>query len=175
MQLAPGIRRATRGDAAELLAIYAPIVETTAISFELVPPSVDEFAGRIEASNRAHAWLVMEREGRLAGYAYGGSHRARAAYNYSTEVSVYLHEDARGQGVGMALYQALFPLLAELGYYHAFAGITLPNDASTALHRKAGFTRIGVFPKVGFKFAAWHDVSWWHRPLREGQPEGSGG
>ncbi len=158
---------------AELLAIYAPIVETTAISFELVPPSVEEFAGRIESSNRAHAWLVMEREGRLAGYAYGGSHRARAAYRHSTEVSVYLHADYRGKGVGIALYDALFPLLAELGYYHAYAGITLPNEASVALHRKARFVQIGTFPSVGFKFGEWHDVSWWHRQLREGLPEGS--
>jgi phosphinothricin acetyltransferase len=69
--------------------------------------------------------------------------------------------------VGVALYEALFPLLAELGYFHAYAGITLPNEASVALHRKMGFAPIGTFPSVGFKFERWHDVSWWHRPLRD--------
>jgi phosphinothricin acetyltransferase len=173
VELAPGIRRGTRADAAELLAIYAPLVETTAITFETVPPSVGDFGDRIEKANESHAWLVLQREGRLAGYAYGGSHRARAAYGHSAEVSVYLHEDFRGKGVGMALYSALFPLLADLGYYHAYAGITLPNEASVALHKSAGFGEIGVFPSVGYKFGQWHDVSWWHRVLREGKPEGS--
>lgn len=165
------IRPATTDDAAAALAIYAPIVENTAISFETEAPGLDAFAGRIAASNDSHAWLVASRGGRLAGYAYGTSHRARHAYRFSTEVSVYVHEDQRGGGVGRSLYQALFQVLAERGYYHAFAGITVPNEGSIGLHRAVGFRHVGTFPQVGFKFGAWHDVSWWHRPLRPGIPE----
>ncbi len=164
------IRCATAADAPALHAIYAPIVEHTAISFELTVPSVEEFAGRIDAANRSHAWLLAERDGRPVGYAYGTAHRSRAAYRFSTETSVYVHEDVRGQGVGSSLYRSLFDELARLGYFHAYAGITVPNPASEAAHRRAGFAHIGTFPRVGFKFGRWHDVSWWHRVLREGVP-----
>lgn len=165
------IRTATADDAAEALAIYAPIVRDTAISFETEVPSTEEFAARIESSNLNHAWLVGLSGGELAGYAYGTAHRGRHAYRFSTEVSVYVHAGHRGSGVGRRLYDRLFERLAELGYYHAYAGITLPNDGSTGLHGAVGFRHIGTFPKVGFKFGAWHDVSWWHRPLRPGVPE----
>lgn len=164
------IRHATRADAAAALAIYAPIVRDTVISFEAEPPLESEFAERIETCNHTHAWLIAEADGALAGYAYGTSHRARHAYRYSTEVSVYIHEAHRGRGVGRRLYQRLFDELAALGYYHAYAGITLPNEGSTRLHAAVGFRHIGTFPRVGFKFGAWHDVSWWHRVLREGTP-----
>jgi phosphinothricin acetyltransferase len=165
------IRSATADDSASALAIYAPIVKDTVISFETEPPSVDEFSARIEACLSSHAWLVAESDGALAGYAYGTAHRARHAYRFSTEVSVYVHAAHRGRGVGRVLYERLFERLAELGYYHAFAGITVPNDGSISLHRAVGFHHVGTFPQVGFKFGGWHDVSWWHRPLRAGTPE----
>lgn len=165
------IRRAQPEDAAALLAIYAPIVTDTAISFETVPPEPGEFARRIAEANRRHAWLMAERAGRAAGYAYATAHRAREAYRYSVEVSVYVHQDHRGAGVGSRLYQQLFDVLVELGYFHAYAGIAVPNPASVHLHRRLGFRRVGTLPKVGFKFGRWHDVSWWHRRLRPGLPE----
>ncbi|MEQ8858196.1 MAG: N-acetyltransferase family protein [Pseudomonadales bacterium] len=165
------IRRAETGDAAVLLAIYAPIVRDTAISFETTAPGEAEFAGRIAASNAHHAWLLAERDGVIAGYAYATAYRARQAYRYSAEVSVYVHEQARGTGVGSALYRELFAVLAGLGYFQAYAAITLPNPQSVGLHRRVGFRRVGTLPRVGFKFGAWHDVSWWHRPLQRGRPE----
>ncbi len=164
------IRPATPEDAGSLLAIYAPIVTDTTVSFETVPPGEAEFGQRIATANRDHAWLLAERRGRAAGYAYATRHRAREAYRYSTEVSVYVHPDHRGSGVASALYQQLFETLGELGYYHAYAGITVPNPASMALHRHMGFRRVGTLPRVGFKFGKWRDVSWWHRQLRSGIP-----
>jgi phosphinothricin acetyltransferase len=167
---AGSIRIAGASDAAAVLAIYAPIVADTAISFEVTSPSEAALAARIESCNEAHRWLVAEAAGGIAGYAYGTSHRARHAYRYSVETSVYVHPAHHGRGVGLALYERLFEDLADLGYFHAFAAITLPNDASTGLHARAGFRHIGTFPNVGFKFGRWHDVSWWHRTLRPGMP-----
>ncbi len=168
----PTIRPAVAGDAAAVRDIYAPIVADTTISFESEPPDVATMAGRIATASAHHAWLVAERGGQVAGYAYGGPHRARHAYRFSTEVSVYVHADHRGAGVGLALYRALFEALTARGYWHAYAGITQPNAPSAALHAAAGFERIGRFPRVGYKFGAWHDVDWWYRPLQEDHPEG---
>jgi phosphinothricin acetyltransferase len=162
------MRPAAPGDAAELLSIYRPIVEKTVTSFELECPSEKEFARRIETANAAHAWLTAEIDGKIAGYAYATAHRARAAYKYSAETSAYVHEDFRGQGVGGGLYRRLLDELSGLGYCNAFAGITLPNPASVALHESVGFVPIGTFPRVGYKFGSWRDVGWWHRPIRGG-------
>jgi len=166
------IRSATARDAASLLEIYTPFVTATAVSFELSPPAVSEFADRIERAVAGWAWLLAERGGRTLGYAYAGPHRARAAYRWSLETSVYIAPGVKGQGVGSALYQALMPRLAERGYCNAYAAITLPNEASIALHQRTGFEPIGTFRRVGRKFGQWHDVSWWHLTLREAPPEG---
>lgn len=161
------IRPATPGDAAHLLAIYAPCVRETTISFETEPPTVDEFAARISKALARWQWLVAEHGGRGIGYVYGSLHRERAAYQWSTEVSAYLHPDYRGRGIAQALYLRLFDDLAARGYCNALAGIAMPNDASVALHRSVGFQPIGVFSKVGRKFGRWHDVAWFERRLRD--------
>ena len=162
------IKRATPDDADELVSIYRPIVEETAISFELRCPTEEEFAQRIRAVSETHAWLVAEIDSCLSGYAYGTPHRPREAYKYSVETSAYIRSDFRGRGIGARLYERLFEDLLDLGYFHAFAGITLPNPASVALHESSGFLAIGTFPCVGFKLGAWHDVSWWHRMINDG-------
>ena len=164
------IRSAAESDTPALLAIYAPYVERTVVSFETVVPDVEEFAGRIRKSTAQWAWLVAERDGACLGYAYGSAHRERAAYRWSVETSAYVAASARRQGVGKALYLALFDALAARGYCNAYAGMTLPNDASAALHRSVGFEPIGVFHRVGFKFGAWHDVAWAQRRLRDAPP-----
>src|SRR5690606_16840759 len=128
------IRRATPDDAAALLSIYAPYVERTAVSFEERVPSVDEFAARIEHALSRWTWLVGERDGRCAGYAYATAHRARAAYRWSVETSAYVDPDAQRTGIGRALYSSLLEQLAGMGYCNAYAGIALPNAASVALH-----------------------------------------
>jgi len=164
------IRQATEADAASLVGIYAPYVERTTVSFETVVPPVEEFAGRIRKSLGGWQWLVAERDGRAVGYAYGSAHRERAAYRFSTEVSAYIDAACHRQGIGRALYLRLFDDLAAKGYCNAFAGITLPNDASVGLHRSLGFEPIGVFRNIGWKYDRWHDVAWMQRTLREGAP-----
>lgn len=159
------LRRATTADAAGVHAIYAPVVEHTAISFEEVPPSIDEMAARIEATSTAYPYLVAERDGLVVGYAYASQHRTRAAYRWSVDVTVYIAEEARRSGVGSALYTQLFAELVERGFHAAFAGIALPNPASVALHERMGFEPLGIYREVGSKFGRWHDVGWWQRLL----------
>lgn len=161
------IRTAAPADAEAITAIYAPIVANTSMSFELAPPSVDEMRGRIVKTLAELPWLVSDdATGSVNGYVYASKHRERPAYQWSVDVTAYVREDARGQGVGRRLYQALFAELVTLGYFQAFAGIALPNDASVALHESVGFEPIGVYRKVGFKLGAWHDVGWWQKELR---------
>jgi phosphinothricin acetyltransferase len=159
------IRQAKPEDALRLLKIYAPIVETTTISFECTVPSAGEFAARISTSIAKHDWLVLEDGAALCGYAYGTPHRQRDAYRPSVETSVYVNRVYRGRQVGSRLYNALFDSLSDKGFHNAFAAITMPNEASIAFHKSVGFEYIGTFREVGYKFDAWCDVSWWQRPL----------
>ena len=161
------IRTATPDDAAAVAAIYAPVVQHTAISFETEPPDAAEMRARIEKTLALLPWLVAEdAAGEVAGYAYAGRHRERAAYQWAVDTTVYVRDECRGQGVGRALYGRLLPLLAELGYCQAFAGIALPNAGSVGLHEAMGFQALGVYRNVGFKHGAWRDVGWWQKALR---------
>jgi L-amino acid N-acyltransferase YncA len=108
---------------------------------------------------------VLEDDGRVVGYAYGGPFKARAAYRWSCEVSVYLERGRRRTGGGRALYEALFERLVERGFRTAVAGMTLPNEASVGLHRALGFEPIGTYRKIGWKHDRWQDVTWAQRPL----------
>jgi L-amino acid N-acyltransferase YncA len=152
-------------DAAACAAIYAPHVEGSAVSFEERAPDAAEMAARIERYAAGHAWLVAEREGEVVGYAYATAFNERPAYRWSTSVSVYIAEGARGEGVGRALYEALLARLRASGFRMACAGITLPNEASVGLHESLGFEQIGVNPEIGFKDGAWHDVGWFQLEL----------
>lgn len=167
------IRPATPADAQAIADIYAPVVRDTAISFELEPPDTAEVRTRIETTLAVLPWLVSEdAAGAVSGYAYASRHRERPAYQWAVDLSAYVREDCRGQGVGKRLYLALFDALTALGYYQAFAGIALPNAASIALHESVGFERLGVYRNVGFKHGAWRDVGRWQRQLQapSGQP-----
>ena len=162
-----GLRVAERHDAEAIAAIYAPIVRETAISFETEPPSAEAMAERVETTLPSYPWLVAERAGAVVGYAYAGAHQQRAAYRWSVNVTVYIDAAARRAGVGRKLYGALAPILRAQGFRSAFAGITLPNDASVGLHEMVGFTALGIYRDVGFKLGAWRDVGWWRLPLSE--------
>jgi phosphinothricin acetyltransferase len=161
----PRLCLATAADAGAIAEIYAPIVQSTAISFEEVAPSAGEMRARIEKTLVMYPWLVADGDGAVLGYAYAGRWRERAAYRWSVEVTAYVLETARGRGIGGTLYRALFRILEVQGFHRAFAGITLPNDPSVALHRSVGFTIVGVFQDAGHKFGAWHDVGWYERPI----------
>lgn len=154
-------------DAEGILAIYAPIVRETTISFELEPPTIEEMRGRIETTLRRLPWLVCEADGGIAGYAYASRHRERAAYQWSVDVSVYVAERERGKGLGRGLYTPLLGMLEDLGYYSALAGIALPNPASVGLHEAMGFRPIGIYRNIGYKLGAWRDVGWWQKQLRD--------
>ncbi len=159
------VRLATPADAPALLAVYAPYVHQSAVTFELEPPPVDEFAERIREVQASGVWLVAEVEGTLAGYAYGGRFRARAAYGRTAETTVYLAMGREGQGIGRRLYEALKRILALQGFRTLVGGIVLPNPPSVRLHEAVGFRPIGVFHNVGNKFDQWRDVGWWELDL----------
>jgi phosphinothricin acetyltransferase len=160
------IRLAAGNDAAGILAIYAPIVRETAISFEVDPPDVTQMRQRIEDTLVQFPWLVCAHGEEILGYAYGSQHRTRAAYQWSVDVSVYVHAQARRAGVGRSMYTSLLRLLDLQGFFNAYAGINLPNPASVGLHEAMGFRLVGIYQSVGYKLGKWHDVGWWHRVLR---------
>jgi phosphinothricin acetyltransferase len=160
------IRVALLEDAEAILTIYAPIVRETAISFEVEPPTRVEMHERIARTLQHLPWLVCDRQGEVLGYVYASPHRARAAYQWSVDVSVYIHAKTRRTGMGRALYHALFQLLILQGFYQCFAGITLPNPASVGLHESLGFQPVGIYQDVGYKLGVWHDVGWWQRSLQ---------
>lgn len=155
------LRRATRADARGVLAIYGPVVRDTAISFEDEVPSEAELAERITTVGARYPWLVAERDGEVAGYAYATTFRTRAAYRWTVESSVYVHGAHRGVGLARTLMEALLDVLRALGYRTVVAGATMPNDSSARLHESVGFALAGTFPRVGHKFGAWHDVRFW--------------
>ena len=163
------VRDASPADAAACADIYAPYVRDTCVSFEARPPGAAEMAERIAAAQQQHAWLVLEQDGQVVGYAYGGPFKARDAYRFACEVSVYLEQNSRGTGGGRTLYEALFARLRQRGYRTLAAGMTVPNDASAALHRSLGFTLVGTWRRVGWKQGAWRDVTWFQLDLDGGE------
>lgn len=163
-------------DGAGCAAVYAPFVQDGAASFEERAPGPEEFAQRIERMSKTHPWLVAEDGEGVIGFAYGCPHRERAAYRWAADVSVYVAPAHQRRGIGRALYGSLLPLLVHQGLHVACAGITLPNEASIALHESLGFTLVGVFRRIGFKLGRWWDVGWWalelQRPEAPGEPSG---
>ena len=159
------IRMATERDAGAMLDIYAPIVQQTAISFELSPPSLPDFKNRIRSSIQDRPWLVCEAAGQILGYACATAYRSRGAYAWSVETSAYINAQFHRQGIARSLYHSLLKMLALQGYYMAFAGIALPNDASIAFHEAMGYKAIGVFQQAGYKLGRWYSVGWWQLPI----------
>ncbi len=159
------IRDAVVGDVEAMLAIYRPIVQTTAISFELELPSIDDFAARVTQVQASDPWLVLEREGEVAGYAYATAFRSRAAYATTRETTVYVNPEHQRVGVAHQLMVELMTRLRGQGVHRAIAGIVLPNESSVSLHRRLGFRHLGTFDEIGSKFGRWHDLSFWAAPL----------
>ena len=159
------IRLAKKSDAAALLAIYAPYVENTAITFEYEVPTIEDFATRIEKTLEKYPYLVAEEDGAILGYAYASTYYARAAYDWAVELSVYVSQDARGKGVGSKLYDELEDLLDQMGYIHFLACISLPNEDSIIFHTKRGYQQVAHFLKIGYKFERWHDIVWLQKSL----------
>ena len=166
MPTATGIRLAGERDAAAIAAIYAPSVTEGVASFELAPPDAEEMARRMAGILPAHPWLVCEHAGRVTGYVYASPHLARAAYQWSVNVSAYIDAGFHRRGIGRALYTSLLALLRLQGFYNVYGGITLPNAGSVGLHEAMGFRLVGVYRDIGYKMGCWHDVGWWHLELQ---------
>lgn len=166
------VRDGSVADAAACAAIYAPYVTGTQVTFETEPPTAEQMAGRIETAAKSCAWLVLEDDGRVVGYAYAGRFHARPAYRWACEVSVYLETGRRRTGGGRALYETLLARLAERGYRIAVAGMTLPNEASVGLHETLGFEPVGTYRRIGYKLGRWHDVAWMQRRLLDDDDDG---
>lgn len=159
------IRDARRSDVPAMLAIYAPFVEHTAVSFEYEVPTEAEFARRLEEHQAAFPWLVCEENGRVMGYAYAGRAFERAAYGWNAEISCYLAPELRGRGVGRRLYARIEEILTRLGYYKLFAVVTSANAPSVAFHHALGFRDAACFRNVGYKQGGWYDVLWLEKTL----------
>ena len=164
------IRLACEADAAAMLAIYAPYVRDSAISFETEPPSEEEFRQRIRSALEVGLWLLCEAGGSVLGYAYAGRFHARRAYQWTVEVTAYVRPDQHRKGVGYGLYTSLLGCLALQGFRAAVGVIALPNPASVGLHERMGFAPAGVLRAVGYKHGRWHDVGWWQRALGKHAP-----
>ncbi len=160
------VRLASPDDAAACREIYAPYVRDTAVTFEVAPPDTEQFRERMRTTLQTYPWLVCERAGTVAGYAYASQHRERDAYQWAVEVSVYVDNEFQRGGVGERLYDSLFSILERQGYYDAYAGITLPNDPSRRFHEAMGFEPVGVYSNVGFKAGSWRDVEWFHQEIQ---------
>jgi L-amino acid N-acyltransferase YncA len=161
----PVVRLITSDDAEASLAVYAPYVRNTIISFEYEVPTLDEWKARIETNTSKYPWLVCEHDGMIVGYAYGSTHRHRTAYSWSPESTIYMAENYHRRGIARILYETLFALLRLQGYYNVYAGAGLPNDKSVRFHQALGFEDIGVFRKVGYKLGNWHDTRWFQLQL----------
>jgi len=161
------IRLARDCDAEEILAVYAPYIKETAITFEYEVPSLEEFRRRIETISAEYPYLVCESGGKVVGYAYAHRQMQRAAYQWNAELSVYLDGAHSRRGLGKALYGALIEILRLQNVRNVYGGVTVPNAPSEALHESMGFTRLGVYHDTGYKCGAWHDVAWFERSIGE--------
>lgn len=165
--MTPNIRVATAGDAAAIADIYAPVVTDTHVSFETTPPTPETMEDRISDTLSQFPWLVCEMDGAIRGYAYARPHNERPAYQWGVDVSVYVADGWRRNGLARGLYRSLFSILRRQGFYTAYAVIALPNPASVAFHEALGFERVGLYESAGFKRGAWHDVGHWERQLED--------
>ncbi len=169
--MSAGIRFADPArDAAGILAVYAPYIRKTAVTFETEVPAPDAFTARVAGICADFPYLVLEVDGELAGYAYAHRQAERAAYAWNAELSIYLAGKWRGRGLGAPLYRLLERLLTMQGYVNLYGVITASNAGSIRLHEKLGYRQTGLHEKTGWKFGQWHDVAWLHKRVREGEP-----
>lgn len=168
------IRIAKPEDAEELLSIYAPYVEWTAITFEYTVPTVEEFRERLYNTLKKYPYLVAEQNGEILGYAYAGPFKAKAAYAWSVETSIYVKAGERRRGLGRLLYEALERQLKKQGILNLYACIAYPEiedeyltEDSVHFHKKMGYRMIGTFYQCGYKFHRWYHMVWMEKMIGE--------
>ena len=162
----PVIRMATLEDAPAIYRIYEPYILDTAITFEYEPVPLKVFEKRMETVLEQFPWLVYERNGEILGYAYCSKFKERAAFSWDCECSVYIDQKAHRQGIATALYEILFELIREQGYYTIYALITYHHESSMELHKRFGFEKVGIYEKTGFKHGKWWDLLVMEKRLR---------
>ena len=160
------IRSARNSDAAAIAEIYNHYVLQTVVTFEEEPVSAEQMRTRITEVQATYPWLVYEQEGVVVGYAYASKMHTRCSYRFSVETTIYLSKGSVGKGIGSQLYAELIQSLRGAGFYTAIGAISLPNEASIALHEKLGFVKTGQFKEVGRKFDRWIDVGYWQLMLQ---------
>lgn len=168
------LRVARLEDAEALVAIYAPYIEKTAITFEYTVPSVEEFRNRMKATQAVYPYLVVEKDDHIIGYCYVGAFKARRAYDWSVETSIYLALDMQHGGVGRFVYEQLEKVLNRMGVINVYACITSPivedeylTRNSIEFHKALGYTFVGEFKKCGYKFDRWYNVVWMEKCIGE--------
>lgn len=175
------IRSAVPADAGEILKIYAPYVEKTAISFEYEVPTHEEFQSRVEGILANYPYLVAVEDGEIVGYSYASRFKPRKAYDHVAEVSIYIAEDHKGKGIGRALYEELEQQLVAKNVFVAYACITETErandeyltDDSINFHTKMGYRLVGRHELCGYKFGRWYSMIWMEKVLapRPAHPE----
>ena len=174
----PIVRNANLADAQRLLEIYAYYVRHTAITFEIDVPTLADFQERMRGTMRRYPYLVIEEQGRILGYAYAGTFKARAAYDWACELSIYLDHSAQGRGLGGRLYAALEEALKQMGMLNLYACISYPDVEdeyltrnSAEFHAHLGFTTVGRFRQCGHKFGRWYSMIWMEKIIGEHLPD----
>lgn len=152
-------------DTDAILDIYSSYITDTAVTFEEVVPTREEYRERMAPIFAEYPCLICEQAGRAVAYAYAHRHQSRAAYRYGAELSIYSREGCTGHGIGRALYGALLELLRLQNVMTAYGGVATPNPASERLHESMGFNSVGVWRRTGYKLGEWRDVTWYERPL----------
>jgi len=156
------VRSALAADSGVIASIYSHFVRNTVATFEEEPVSAEVMAQRIAAvQTDSLPWLVAVVDGVVAGYACAHRWKARSAYRFAVETTIYIQNGREGKGIGTRLYSDLLSILRAQGMHVAIGGAALPNDASVALHQKSGFERVATFRQVGFKHGRWVDVAYW--------------
>jgi phosphinothricin acetyltransferase len=160
------IELALAGDIARIAELANRAAESGSANFATEPEPVDDWQHAWESTRATHPWLVARSAGQVLGFAKASPHRARGAYQWTAEMTVYIDEVWHGRRIGSSLYAVLIPLLDAQGYALLLAGITAGHLASERLHATAGFTRCGTFHRAGWKLGAWHDVGYWELVLQ---------
>ena len=168
------IRTAQLSDAPEILKIYAPYIENTAITFEYEVPSTREFEGRIASTLEKYPYIVAIKEGKIVGYAYAGAFKSRAAYDWGVEMTVYVDRNLKRMGIGRILYEKIEAILGAQGILNVNACIGYPEKEdehltwdSVKFHDKLGYKKIGHFHECGYKFNRWYDMVWMEKLIGE--------
>lgn len=164
--IAGRVRPATDADLPAIARIYGYYVEHTPATFDIEPPSVEEWQSRWQvAGENDRPWFVSEADDGVVGFVVMSGFRPKGAYRATVETTIYFEQRAVGHGLGRPLYATALEEAARRGFHVAVAGITLPNRGSVELHEAMGFTRVGLFEEVGHKLGDWRSVEWWQRRL----------